>query len=476
MNTPLDSCVIDRLRASFRSGMTFPEQFRMTQLQNLLSLVEENEQLIQDALHKDLHKPKFESVLSEIQITLNDLYFAMENLRTWMQPEYNIGKNLATRMDDCFIRREPLGVVLIIGAWNYPLHLILLPLVAAIAAGNCAILKPSEICQATEQLLAELIPKYLSQDCYAVLCGGAEDTKSLLKNKFDHIFYTGSQVVARSILLAAAPHLTPVTLELGGKSPCFIYGHIDIQKAAKRLCWSKFFNTGQSCVAPDYVLCTAQTRDALLPALRETLRTFYGPDPGASLDMGRIVTPRHWRRLMDMLENSKGKVVIGGESREEDRYIAPTVLVDVQESDALMQEEIFGPILPILTIESLEEGIDYINRQEKPLALYVFSDETSVVTTVLNNTSSGGFCGNDGIVHMALPGLPFGGVGASGMGSYHGRWGFETFSHRRGCMNRSWLLERVNVLRYPPYSDYNLGWLRWATTFKKNSWGGCSVM
>ncbi|CAB1342221.1 unnamed protein product [Coregonus sp. 'balchen'] len=430
--------VIDRLRTTFRSGVTIPEQFRMTQLQNLLFLVEENEQLIQDALHKDLHK--------------------------------------ATRMDDCFIRREPLGVVLIIGAWNYPLHLILLPLVAAIAAGNCAILKPSEICQATEQLLAELLPKYLSQDCYAVLCGGAEDTKSLLNNKFDHIFYTGSQAVARSILLAAAPHLTPVTLELGGKSPCFIYGRIDIQKAAKRLCWSKFFNTGQSCVAPDYLLCTAQTRDALLPALQETLQTFYGLDPGVSPDMGRIVTQRHWRRLVDMLGKSKGKVVIGGDSREEDRYIAPTVLVDVQESDALMQEEIFGPILPILTIESLEEGIDYINRQEKPLALYVFSDETSVVTTVLNNTSSGGFCGNDGIVHMALPGLPFGGVGASGMGSYHGRWGFETFSHRRGCMNRSWLLERVNVLRYPPYSDYNLGWLRWATTFKKNSWGGCSVM
>lgn len=468
------SVMMDKLRAAFRSGVTVPEQFRRTQLKNLLSLVTENEQLIADALHKDLSKPKFEAILSEVHMVLNDIYHALDNLKTWMQPEY-VSKNLATRLDDCFIRREPLGVVLIIGAWNYPLQLIILPLVGAIAAGNCVVVKPSEISQAMEKLLAELIPKYLSEDCYAVVCGGPDETKALLEKRFDHIFYTGSQAVARSILQAASAHLTPVTLELGGKSPCLIHGNLDIPSAARRLVWAKFFNAGQSCVAPDYVLCSTAMRDALLPAIRDTIKTFYGEDVQKSPDMGRIVTPRHWTHLMDMLGNSKGRVVIGGESDEEDRYIAPTVLVDVQGSDTLMQEEIFGPILPILTIESLEEGIDFINLRERPLALYIFSDESSVVKTVLERTSSGGFCSNDGIVHMTLPSLPFGGIGASGFGSYHGRWSFETFSHRRGCMMRSWGLEKINTLRYPPYQDRSLSWLRWATS-AKSSWTGCSLM
>ncbi|XP_046894994.1 aldehyde dehydrogenase family 3 member B1 isoform X2 [Hypomesus transpacificus] len=468
------SRIMDRLRATFRSGVTVTEQFRRTQLNNLLSLVTENEQLIVDALHNDLNKPKFEAILSEVHMVLNDIYYALNHLKSWMQHEY-VGKNMATRLDDCFIRREPLGVVLIIGAWNYPLQLIILPLIGAIAAGNCVVLKPSEISQATEKLLAELIPKYLSQDCYAVVCGGADETKELLEKKFDHIFYTGSQVVARIILQAASVHLTPVTLELGGKSPCLIHGDLDIPSAARRLAWAKFFNAGQSCVAPDYVLCSTAMRDALLPALRDTLKSFYGEDIRTSPDMGRIVTPRHWTHLMESLGKSKGRVVIGGESDEGDRYIAPTVLVDVQESDVLMQEEIFGPILPIITIESLQEGIDFINRREKPLALYVFSDESSVVKNVLENTSSGGFCSNDGIVHMTLPGLPFGGVGASGCGSYHGRWSFETFSHRRGCMMRSWGLEKINGLRYPPYQERSLSWLRWATT-AKTSWTSCSLM
>lgn len=466
--------VFNRLQRSFRSGVPLPEQFRLAQLDALLNLVTENEDQILAALHQDLAKPKFEAVLSDIEMVTNEICFAINNLHTWMQPEY-VSKNLATKMDDCFIRREPLGVVLIIGAWNYPVQVILSPLVGAIAAGNCALLKPSEISQATEKLLAELIPKYLSKECYAVVCGGPEETKKLLENRFDHIFYTGSQPVARSILQAAAVHLTPVTLELGGKCPCLIYGNLDIKAAAKRLVWAKFFNAGQSCVAPDYVLCTPQMRDDLIPAVRDILESFYTSEPQKCPDMGRIVTDRHWNRLTEMLRKSAGKVVMGGESDQQDRYIAPTVLVDVQESDVLMDEEIFGPILPILTMETLEDGIDFVNRREKPLALYVFSDDSKVVTTVLEQTSSGGFCSNDGIVHMTLQSLPFGGVGASGMGSYHGHWGFETFSHRRGCMMRSWVLEPINVLRYPPYQESSLGWLRWATTVKKKGWG-CAVM
>ncbi|XP_071397015.1 aldehyde dehydrogenase family 3 member B1 [Centroberyx affinis] len=469
------SPVVSRLRSAFRSGVTVPEQFRRTQLSKLLSLVKDNEQLILDALHKDLAKPKFEAILSEVDMVINELHHAIDNLRSWMRPDY-VSKSMAVKLDTCFVRRQPLGVVLIIGAWNYPLQLILSPLIGAIAAGNCAVIKPSEVSAATERLLAELVPKYLSQDCYAVVCGGAEDTKALLENRFDHIFYTGSQVVARSILQAAAVHLTPVTLELGGKCPCFIYGRVNTMAAARRLVWAKFFNAGQSCVAPDYVLCSKATRDTLLPALRETLESFYGKEPQTCPDMGRIMSDRHWTRLMKLLERSRGKVVLGGESQQEDKYIAPTVVVDVEEGDALMEEELFGPILPILTVESLEEGIDFINRKEKPLALYVFSEESSVVNTVLEKTSSGGFCSNDGIVYMTLPGLPFGGVGASGWGHYHGRWGFETFSHQRACMLRGWALERINVLRYPPYREDNLSWLRWTTSAKKTAWSSCALM
>lgn len=469
MNT--QSQVVDRLRSAFHSGVTIPEQFRRSQLTKLMSMIKDNEEQILKALHKDLGKPKFEAVLSEIEIVINELHHAMTNLKTWMQLEY-VSKTLATKLDDCFVRREPLGVVLIIGPWNYPLQLLLLPMVGAIAAGNCVIIKPSEVSAATDCLMAELIPKYLSQDCYAVVRGGAEETKALLENHFDHIFYTGSQTVARSILQAASVHLTPVTLELGGKCPCIIYGRVSIAAVAHRLAWAKFFNAGQSCVAPDYVLCSPATRDALLSALCKVLEDFYSKEPQTCPDYSRIVSPRHWTRLIELLKRSKGKVAMGGQSDQEDKYIAPTVVVDVAEDDALMKEEIFGPILPILTVESLEESINFVNRREKPLALYVFSDESSVIDTVLKNTSSGGFCSNDGIIHMTLPGLPFGGVGASGWGSYHGRWGFETFSHRRACMLRGWALERFNGLRYPPYTETKLSWLRWTASSKSS----CSLM
>ncbi|KAJ0058324.1 hypothetical protein NL108_013269, partial [Boleophthalmus pectinirostris] len=353
--------------------------------------------------------PKFEAVLSEMDIVINEVHFALSNLRSWMQDEH-VTKTLATKVDECYVRREPLGVVLIIGPWNYPIHLLLLPLVGAIAAGNCVVIKPSEVSSAVEAVIAELVPKYLSQDCFAVVCGGAEDTQALLKNKFDHILYTGSQSVARCILQAAAPHLTPVTLELGGKCPCFIHHRVDPLAAARRLAWAKYFNVGQSCVAPDYVLCTEETRDALVTALKQVLFEFYGEEPQKCPDMARIISAKHWTRLMGLLGKSKGKVVLGGESDEADKYIAPTVLVDVSEDDALMQEEIFGPLLPFITVSSVDEAIAFMNRQEKPLALYVFSDDSSIVNTVLEKTSSGAFCSNDGIIHMTLPGLPFGGV------------------------------------------------------------------
>ncbi|MBN3311706.1 AL3B1 dehydrogenase, partial [Atractosteus spatula] len=535
--------VLERLRSSFLSGKTRPEEFRLSQLMALVQLITDNEKAILEALHQDLSKPMFEAVLSELDMVLNEANYTINNFRAWMQPEY-VDKNLSCVTCICCgapwcFQLEPDAVGSCLSSYCF---------------GNCAVLKPSEVSQATEKLLADLIPKYLDQDCYAVVCGGAEETKTLLENRFNHIFYTGSQAVARLILQAASEHLTPVTLELGGKSPCLIFGQVDVPAAAKRLAWAKFFNAGQSCVAPDYVLCTPQMKDALLPALRKALELFYSPQPQDSQDYGRIVTDRHWTRLTRLLRQSQGKVEIGGGSQQEERYIgkrweerergqrreerergqrreerkrgqrreerergkrweerergqrweeretgvevqrrrgtevrggrrgtevryiAPTVVVDVKETDPLMEEEIFGPILPILTVDTLEEGISFINRREAPLALYVFSDDNKVVNTVLEHTTSGGFCSNDGMVHMSLPSLPFGGIGSSGMGRYHGRWGFETFSHNRGCMLRGWGLERINTLRYPPYTAERLGWLRWATTVKKKSSWGCALM
>ncbi|XP_034568053.1 aldehyde dehydrogenase family 3 member B1 [Notolabrus celidotus] len=465
------SQVVDRLRTAFRSRVTIPEEFRRAQLIQVMAMITENQEAILEALQKDLSKPRFEAVMSEVDIVINDIHHVLDNFSSWMKLEY-AAKNFATKLDTCFVKREPLGVVLIIGPWNYPLQLLMIPLVEAIAAGNCVLLKPSEVSPHTGSLVAELIPKYLHQDCFAVVCGGVEETVALLKNRFDHIFYTGSKTVARSILQAAAVHLTPVTLELGGKCPCLITGRVNMAAAARRLVWAKFFNAGQSCIAPDHVICSEAIRDALLPEIRKSLEDFYGKEPEKCPDMGRIVSPRHWTRLMGMLRKTNGKIVHGGEGNEEDKYIAPTVVIDVSEDDALMADEILGPILPILTIETLQESIDFMNRGDTPLALYVFTEESSIVNTVLENTKSGGFCSNDGIVHMALPTLPFGGIGGSGIGSYHGRWGFETFSHRRGCLLRGWAMERLNILRYPPYSEEKMSWIRWTTSPKSS----CSIM
>ncbi|XP_077475126.1 aldehyde dehydrogenase family 3 member B1 isoform X4 [Stigmatopora argus] len=400
--------VVNRLRTAFRSGITASEQFRRVQLSNLKSMIQENEEDILKALQKDLYKPKFEAVLAEVVMVINELHYAIDNIQRWMQPEY-VSKTFATATDDCFVRREPLGVVLIIGTWNYPLQLLIIPMVGAIAAG--------------------------------------------------------SKERASSILQAASVHLTPVTFELGGKCPCLIYGTVTIEAVAKRIVWAKFFNAGQSCVAPDYVVCSKKTRDSLLPALCATLKDFYGERPQDSPDLCRIVSQRHWTRLTDLLKKTNGTIVVGGEGDHEDKYLAPTVVV-VAEDDILMKNEIFGPILPILAVDTLEKAIDFVNDKEKPLALYVFSNETSIINTVMEKTTSGGFCANDGMIHITLPGLPFGGVGASGWGSYHGRWGFETFSHRRACMIRGWALEKLNGLRYPPYGENKLSWMRWSTSAK----------
>nr|XP_040139953.1 aldehyde dehydrogenase family 3 member B1 isoform X2 [Ictidomys tridecemlineatus] len=354
-----------------------------------------------------LRQSNFEAEVSEIAISQSEVDLALRNLQTWMKDE-KVSKNLATQLDSAFIRKEPFGLVLIVAPWNYPLNLTLVPLVGAIAAGNCVVLKPSEISKSVEKVLAEVLPRYLDQSCLAVALGGPAETARLLEHRFDYIFFTGSPRVGKTVMAAAAKHLTPVTLELGGKNPCYVDDDCDPQTVANRVTWFRYFNAGQTCVAPDYVLCSPETRERLLPALQSAITRFYGDDPQSSPNLGRIISQKHFKRLQGLL--GCGRVAIGGQSDEGELYIAPTVLVDVQETEPVMQEEIFGPILPLVTVRSLDEAIDFINRREKPLALYAFSNSSQVVQRVLAQTSSGGFCGNDGFMHMTLASLPFGGV------------------------------------------------------------------
>lgn len=440
---------LQRLREAFRAGRTRPAEFRAAQLKGLSRFLRDNKQLLQEALAEDLGKSSFESDIAEICMGQSEISTALRNLRSWMKDE-KVSRNLGTQLDSAFIRKEPFGLVLVIAPWNYPVNLTLVPLVGALAAGNCVVLKPSEVSRSTEKVLAEVLPRYLDPSCFAVVLGGPEETGRLLEHRFDYIFFTGNPRVGRIVMTAAAKHLTPVTLELGGKNPCYVDDSCDPQTVANRVAFFRYFNAGQTCVAPDYVLCSPATRERLLPALQRAITSFYGEDPRRSPCLGRVVSERHFRRLQGLL--SCGRVAIGGQSDEAERYIAPTVLVDVKETEPVMQEEIFGPILPILTVGSLDEALEVINRREKPLALYAFSRSSQVVRQVLARTSSGGFCSNDGFMHMTLASLPFGGVGASGMGSYHGKFSFDTFSHHRACLLRSQGLEKLYRLRYPPYS------------------------
>lgn len=447
------SDTLRRLREAFSSGLTRPAEFRAAQLKGLGRFLQDHKQLLQEALAQDLRKSVIESEVAETSTSQREVKLALRNLRAWMKDE-KVTKNLATQLDSAFIRKEPLGVVLIISPWNYPVYLSLMPLVGAVAAGNCVVLKPSEISKNTEKVLAEVLPRYLDQSCFAVVLGGPEETQQLLEHKFDYIFFTGSTRVAKTVMSAAAKHLTPVTLELGGKNPCYVDDNCDPQTVANRVVWFRYFNMGQTCVAPDYVLCSPEMQERLLPALQSAITRFYGEDPRNSPDLGRIINEKHFQRLQGLL--GCGRVAIGGQSDETERYIAPTVLVDVQETEPVMQEEIFGPILPIMNVGSLDEAIDFINRREKPLSLYAFSKSSQVVKQVLARTSSGAFTANDGFMYLSLSSLPFGGVGKSGMGRYHGKFSFDTFSHHRSCLLTHTGLEKLNSIRYPPYSPSNL--------------------
>lgn len=441
--------ILQKQRSFFQTGTTKAIEFRIETLKTLKrSLIDDREEILQ-ALKQDFHKSYFEGVETELLFCTRQIDYALKNLKSWTKPK-KVPAALFQLPASARVVAEPLGIVLIIGAWNYPVQLTISPLISAIAAGNCAIVKPSEITPHTSIAIANLIRKIFSPEYITVVEGGKEIVQDLIAHKFDRIFFTGSSRVGKIIMEAAAKHLTPVTLELGGKSPCIIEPDIDLDKTARRIAWGKFLNCGQTCIAPDYVLIHRSIKSVFLNKLKENIEQFYGTDPEQSPDYARIVNDFHFQRLLSAIEPQK--VVIGGQSNAETCYIAPTVMNDVTWSDRIMEEEIFGPILPVLEYEDLEAAIAQINDRPKPLALYLFTHDRTTQKRVLQTTSSGNVCLNDTVMQIVSEYLPFGGVGESGMGTSHGKMGFDTFSHQKSILQRSFLLDLP--LRYPPYTQF----------------------
>ncbi|XP_017754137.1 PREDICTED: aldehyde dehydrogenase family 3 member B1 isoform X3 [Eufriesea mexicana] len=447
--------LIERTRNIFLSGKTKPLEWRIKQLKQAQLMLKECKQEILSALISDLRKSKFESVAMELQLTEGEIKHILMNLKEWVTDE-KPPKSIINLLDKVKIRKDPYGVVLIIGPWNYPIQLCIIPLLGAIAAGNCVILKPSELSSATAKVLAKIIPKYLDEDCIHVVLGGVPETTELLKHRFDYIFYTGSATVGKIIRDAANKYLTPVTLELGGKSPVYIDNTTNIDMTVKRVLWGKCINVGQTCIAPDYVLCSQEVQSKFIKKAEEILKEWYGDNPKESPDLSRIINENHYQRLVKYLND--GKIAIGGICDPSERFISPTILVDVKRTDPIMQDEIFGPILPFINVNNAYEAIEFINNGESPLVLYIFSKDKSVQDLLISQTCSGSIGVNDTIMQFCVDNLPFGGVGYSGMGSYHGKYSFDTFVHKRGCLIKDFnmLEEIVSSCRYPPYTEKKL--------------------
>jgi aldehyde dehydrogenase (NAD+) len=438
--------LLEEQRRFFASGATRPLAFRMESLRRLQNAVKDRQQAIVRAAMEDLGRPEYEGYF-EIG-SLMELRHTLAHLRAWARPR-RAPLPLSQRPGSAWVRPEPRGVVLVLGPWNYPFQLSVSPLMGAIAAGNCVVLKPSEHAPATSRVLADLLRDTFEPAHVAVVEGGVETAQELLEHRFDHVFFTGGTAVGRLVMAAAARHLTPVTLELGGKSPCIVDRDVDLEVTARRILWGKCINAGQSCVAPDYLLVHEDARPGLLAALKAAIHDFYGEDPAASPDLGRIVNERQFDRIAALLEGER--VVAGGRMDRSTRFIEPTILDPVSWEAPVMQEEIFGPILPVLTYRSIDEAIAAITARPKPLALYLFSRDRSLQERVLAGTSSGGVCLNDVFLQVAVWDLPFGGVGDSGIGAYHGRTSFDTFSHHRSVLRKPFWLD-LNW-RYPPYAD-----------------------
>ncbi|MFN3757106.1 MAG: aldehyde dehydrogenase [Flavobacterium sp.] len=416
-------------------------------LKKLLKVIQNREKEIEGALFKDFSKPPFETFITEFNYVISDLKHTIKQLNTWAKPK-KVTPSLFNFPSSEFIYNEPYGKVLIISPWNYPFQLAICPLVAAIAAGNTVVLKPSEISYHTSELLSQIISEVFDVKEAIVILGGVELTQKELKKKWDYIFFTGSTRVGKIIALEAAKNLTPCTLELGGKSPCIVDETANIDIAAKRIVWGKFLNAGQTCVAPDYILVHATQKFDLVQKLKNEILQFYGENPQESPDFARIINKDHWNRLLDLID--KKKIIEGGINDDWTRYIAPTLIDEPEMNDPIMQEEIFGPILPIISYSTFEDIEKVISQNEKPLALYVFSENKEFSETIIRKFSFGGGCVNDCIMHLVNHRLPFGGIGNSGMGAYHGKHGFETFSHKKAIVKRGTSLDIP--LRYAPYN------------------------
>ncbi len=438
--------MIAKQEAFFSSGISKELSFRREQLRRLGRALEKWEDELLLALERDLGKSRQEAYMSELGLLQAELYHILKNLSGWAQVR-KVKTPYLYPGARSFIYMEPLGKVLIISPWNYPVYLSLTPLLGAMAAGNCAFIKPSEIAPRSSAILRTLIEDTFPADYITVIEGGVEVGKTLLEQSFEHIFFTGSAKVGELVMQAASRHLTPVTLELGGKSPCLVDRDINIGQTARRIIWGKFLNAGQTCVAPDYLLVQREIKEPLLKRMGESLKEFYGDDPRQSPHYARIINEGHFQRLRALL--SDGRIIYGGEAVREERYIAPSIMDDIKPDSPLIHEEIFGPILPVLEFEELEEAISLVNDGPKPLALYFFSRNREQQEQVLRTTNSGGVCLNDTLSQITTPYLPFGGVGESGIGSYHGQASFELFSHKKSVFKQSLTLDIP--LRYPPY-------------------------
>jgi aldehyde dehydrogenase (NAD+) len=401
-----------------------------------------------DAMTRDMGKPQVEAWLTDVAAVAKDIEGILRHLDSWAGAR-QVQVPWTLRPGRAQVVPEPLGAVLVLGPWNYPVRCLVLPLAFAIAAGNTVALKPSELAPATSEVLAELLARYLDPQAVVVVQGGPEVAQDLLEQHWDHIFFTGGSRVGRLVMAAAAQHLTPVTLELGGKNPAIVDHTANVDVAARRILWAKFLNAGQTCAAPDYVLVDRRAEAPLLAAMVKRLNQFFGDDPRTSPALGRVVNDAHMARLVQLLGATKGRTVTGGISVPNERYLAPTVVADVGWDDVLMETEIFGPVLPVVIFESMDEALAGVNARDKPLALYLYTDDAAVAEIAIAETSSGAVCVNHSAVQLAVPGLPFGGVGASGMGAYHGKAGFDTFSHAKGVLRKPQKGELP--IMYPPY-------------------------
>lgn len=448
--------LVAKQRKFFNTGVTKTYAFRLEQLKRLKAAKEKHEKAIIDALYKDLRKSPLEAYATEHTITMADVDFAIKNLKSWMEPQ-RVPTPLFFMPGKSRIHSEPYGVTLTIAPWNYPFKNLIGPVIGAIAAGNTMILKPSELAPATSQAIADMVAEFFAPEYMAVVQGGAQETQELLQERFDFIMFTGGTEIGRIIYQAAAKHLTPVALELGGKSPCIVDSDVNLEVAAKRITWGKFTNAGQICIAPDYIFVQKSVKAKFIELVKKNLKEFYGDNPQQSPDYGRIISPRHFERIAKLIE---GDVVAGGHTDAGEKYIAPTVIDNVTTEHKVMQEEIFGPVMPVMEYDTVDDVINHINSGNKPLALYVFSNSNAFRNKIVTQTSSGAVLINDVLIHAGHPFLPFGGVGHSGIGAYNGKISFDTYSHTKGVLTRSFMFDVKQ--RYAPFTESNMNFLKFA--------------